>query len=165
MKPNYFADFISAKLLASVCFLIYIERWFYLLNVAAFAARHVWMDPVILSNLPDWSNTARGQTKIGAGVRTRVMNSEGRFCSCITSRGTFGQKTKEAFDWFWLHSCKHKIQGGHEVSAGFHSNPNYWFLNGINSSVFGAEIWRNRKIYHWTLQGLFAPLFHVCALV
>lgn len=57
--------------------LIYIERWFDLQKDAALAARHVWMDAVILSNLPDWSNTARGQTKIGAGVRARVMNSEG----------------------------------------------------------------------------------------
>lgn len=43
----------------SLCFLIYIERRFDLQSDAAFAARHVWTDAVILSSL-----SARGQTKI-----------------------------------------------------------------------------------------------------
>lgn len=67
----------------------------------------------------------------------------GRFCTCITCWETFSPKIKRAFDRCWLHSCKHKVQIGDVLSAGFHSNPNYWFLPRTNSLVFVSEIWRN----------------------
>lgn len=99
------------------------------------------------------------------GGRSQSTSRElwGRFCTCITCWGTFGSKTKEAFDQICLHSCKHKIQSGHVVSAGFHSNPNYWFLPGRNTvarclwlSLFLTSsmfvLWSNQTkglVKHW----------------
>lgn len=66
------------------------------------AARRVWMDAIILSNLPDWSNTARGPDEDWGWSQSTSHELWGRFCTWMTCWETFSPKPRRHLtDFGW----------------------------------------------------------------
>lgn len=133
----FFDDFIPAKLSAPRG----IGEWRNDLTCRTTrpcAARRVEMDAIILSNLTERGNTARGLTKIEPGGTARVLNSEGGSAPGWPAGDVQPREPRRHLANFWLdESRKHKARRGHMVSAGFRCKPG---ATGTNSPAFVTEI-------------------------